>query len=389
MQWRSSVVLLLLGISGHCFAASADTGATLSYEQAEDRAAFVISLRKARQGDSEAQWQVGHAYAHLGEDARALPMLVAAAASGHVAAASLAGSFFEDGRGGRKRVDEALRWYRVAAEKGEPSAMAALARLLPPGDSESLEFGRRAAEAGNADGQYQWGLLLADKGTPGDLEAAFGWLHKAASQGHVGAQVAVANHLLDGRGVRADAKSAISWLEGAAKARDPVANFLFGQMHLAGDKPDPDAARQFLKVAAMHGHREAQYLLGQLLSLLTASEQRREAVIWLEKAQHAGHVAAANRLGEILREDVGDPQHLARARELFSLAAERGSRDAMYNLALMNNVGLGGPRDTSAALKWFSRAADANHEKAIEVLEDLLGSSIKTSSLGMKGFWQR
>ena len=90
-----------------------------------------------------------------------------------------------------------------------------------------------------------------------------------------------------------------------------------------------------------------------------------------------------------MREDVGDPQHVARARELFSLDAERGNRDAMYNLALMDNLGLGGPRDTANALKWFSRAADANHEKAIEVLEDLLGSSIKTSSLGMKGFWQR
>ena len=388
-RWRNALVLLLLGISGHCFAASTGMEAALSYEQAEDRAAFVASLRKARQGDTEAQWQVARAYAHLGEDARALPMLLAAAAGGHMWAASLAGSFFEDGRGGARSLDDALRWYRVAADQGEPSALAALARLLSSTDPISFEYGRRAAEAGNADGQYQLGLLTAAKGTPRDLEEAFGWLHKAARQGHVGAQVVVAMHLLEGHGVKADAKSARTWLEGAAKARDPVANFLLGQMHLAGDKPDSDAARPFLKVAAMAGHREAQYRFGQLLSQLTPQEQRREAVIWLERAQHAGHLAAANRLGELLREDVGDPQQLARAREFFSVAAERGNRDAMYNLALMDNLGLGGPRDTANALKWFSRAADANHEKAIEVLEDLLGSSIKTSSLGMKGFWQR
>ncbi len=389
MRWRNTMVLLLLGISGHGFAASGGTSSTLSYEQAEDRAAFVALLRAARQGDAEAQWQVGRAYAHLGEHARALPMLVAAATSGHIAAACLAGSFFEDGRGGSRSLDEALRWYRVAAEQGDPSAMAALARLLPEGDPESLELGRRAAEAGNADGQYQWGLRFAGKISPHDLGVAFGWFHKAARQGHVGAQVAVAIHLLEGRGIEADPKSALAWLEGAAKSGDPVANFLLGQVHLAGDKPDSEAARPFLKVAAMAGHREARYLFGQLLSRSKVQEQRREAAIWLERAQQAGHVASANRLGELLQEDVGEPRQLTRARELFFLAAESGNRDAMYNLALMDNAGLAGPRDTSNALKWFSRAAEANHEKAIEVLEDLLGSSIKTSSLGMKGFWQR
>jgi TPR repeat protein len=40
------------------------------------------------------------------------------------------------------------------------------------------------------------------------------------------------------------------------------------------------------------------------------------------------------------------------------------------------------------ALKWYTRAAEEGHEKALEMVADLLDSSLKTSVLGLKGFWQ-
>jgi TPR repeat protein len=54
----------------------------------------------------------------------------------------------------------------------------------------------------------------------------------------------------------------------------------------------------------------------------------------------------------------------------------------------MQNEGLGGARDTEKALRWYARAADEGHEKASEVVGSLLSDSVKTSSLGLKGFWQ-
>jgi TPR repeat protein len=77
-----------------------------------------------------------------------------------------------------------------------------------------------------------------------------------------------------------------------------------------------------------------------------------------------------------------------RARELFLQAAEKGNIDAMYNFAEMQHAGVGGERDTFEALKWYGRAADGKHERATKVVEALLGSALKTSSLGLKGFWQ-
>ncbi len=381
--------LVLLGIGKPGAAAGESTIAALGYEQTEDRAAFVATLRKARQGDADAQWQAALTYARLAEDARALPLLLAAAASGHAPAASLAASFLEDGRGTERNLDEALRWYRQAARDGDPAAKAALARLLPADDPDRLTHMRSAAEAGTADGQYQLGLHLAVKGPTPNLGESFEWLSRAASQGHVGAMLAVASQLIEGKGVRADRAAALRWLERAAKSADPVANYLLGRERLRAEPPDPQGARAPLQVAASAGHREAQYLYGDLLAQAKSAEDQREAQPWLEKAQRQDHVAAANRLGELLRQNVGDAQQLTRARSLFSWAAERGNVDAMYNLAQMQNQGLGGERNSMDALKWFSRAAEAEHEKATEVLEDLLGSTIKSSSLGLKGFWQR
>lgn len=366
---------------------SVAAGELLAPEQAEDRAAFVLTLRKARQGDVDAQWQAGLTYARLAEDTRALPLLLAAAASGHAPAASLAGSFLEDGRGEKRNLEDALRWYRQAANDGEPAAQAALARLLPADAPARLAYMRSAADSGNADGQYLLGLQL---GTNGASQAeGFEWLSRAATQGHLGAMLAAASQLADGRGVRADRAAARRWLERAAKSGDPVANFLLGQTRLRAEPADADGARAPLRVAASAGHREAQYLYGELLARGKAPDEQREARLWLEKAQAQDHAAATNRLGELLRQDVADAQQLARARALFLQAAEQGNVDAMYNFADMQNVGLGGERDSMAALKWFNRAAEEKHEKAIEVLESLLGSTIKTSSLGLKGFWQR
>jgi TPR repeat protein len=387
-SWAAALIFLLLCTPG--LSPAADTVVSgLTPEQAEDRAAFVVTLRKARQGDVEAQWQAGLAYARLGEDAKALPMITAAAASGHIAAASLTGTFHEDGRGTPRSRDEALRWYRQAADQGDAAALAALARLLPAGKPEWMSYVRRSANAGNADGQYQLGQYLATPGTSQDLAESGEWFKKAAIQGHVGAQVASALQLLDRRSEKADRKAGIVFLKNAAAIKDPVASFLLGRELLQAEKANPDAARGLLRAAAIAGHREAQYLYGGLLAESKTEADRRAATEWLDKAQQAGHVASMNRLGELLRDHVADQQQLAKARELFLRAAEQGNTDAMYNLALMQNHGQGGARDTFTALKWFSRAADENHEKAAEVLETLMGSTLKTSSLGLKGFWQQ
>lgn len=383
---------MLLGLAAGKVLAAEPVAVALTYEQTEDRANFIEQVRKARQGETESQWQVGSTYAKLGDPARALSMLQSAAEAGHPRAAALLGWLHESGRGTEKNIKEAKRWYRLAGERGQADAVAALGRLTlqePAARDKAWQLLREAARLEDPNGQYYLGWLLAqpDSESRDDVQA-YAWFKKAARQGHVGAQVAVAMHLLSGRGVAGDSRAAAEWLERAAAKQDPVAHYLLGRLSENAGQAGLDKARRSFRVAAIAGHREAQFALATLLAKSVAKVDRKEAAEWFAKAHEAGHKAAANRLGELYLEGAGDLPQPDLARSIFRQAAEAGDANAMYNLALMQNQGLGGPRYTGKALEWYARAAEEGHEKAIEVVASLLNSSVKTSDLGLKGFWQ-
>ncbi len=391
MKRRTTLALasgLLIVLSSLVVRAGETQASSLSYEQSQDRAQFILLLRKARQGDADAQWVAAATYLRLGEAGVALPLLSSAAAAGNVLAMSQLGVLHEEGRGVDKNHEKALDWYRKAAEKGDPASMAALARLLPRSDPQAKTLLRQSASAGDADAQYALGLELAGRGEERLWAESHEWMLKSARQGHVGAQIVVGQQLLEGKVVKSDIAQGVDWLARAARSGNPVANFLIGRSYLARGEASGEAARKHLLVAAEAGHREAQYLVGKMLADSKIKEDKRKAAVWLENAWSAGHIAAANRLGELLREPVEGLQQAIRARELFLQAAEKGNTDAMYNFAEMQHAGVGGEKDTFEALKWYGRAADGKHERAMEVVESLLGSTLKTSSLGLKGFWQ-
>jgi TPR repeat protein len=385
---------ILLGLAAAPAAAAEPATTTLTKEQTEDRSNFIGQVRKARLGDAEAQWYVGSTYVKLGDPTHALPVLSSAAAAGHPRAATLAGWLHEEGRGTEKNLEEAKSWYRIAAERGEAEAMAALGRLLLQGKgTDTREAARKlfqqAAQLENPDGQYYLGWLLTEHaGGPHDDAQAYAWFLKAARQGHVGAQLAVATHLLTARGVTENRKEAGEWLMRAAKTQDPVAHYLLGRLREGTGATEHDRARSSFRIAAAAGHREAQFALATLLAKSAAETDKKEAVEWFATAAEGGHLAAANRLGELYWKGEGVLPQLDKARALFQRAAVAGEVNAMYNFAGMLSDGLGGPRDTDKALDWYARAADEGHEGASAVVGRLLNSSIKTSSLELKGFWQ-
>ena len=388
-----AVGCLLLAVAATPTVAAEPEKPALSYEQAEDKAGFIALVRKARKGDTESQWQVGQAYVRLGEPARALPVLQSAAATGHPRAAALVGALHEEAGGTAKNRDEAMRWYRLAAEQGQPEAMAAFGRLLlqdraPEARESAWQWLRQAARLNDRDGQYHLGWLLAQPGAAQDDAQACQLFVKAAEQGHVGAQVAAASCLLAGRGAARDRKAAADWLVRAAATQDPVANYLLGRMQEAADESARIEAQKSYRTAATAGHREAQFALATLLAKSRVEADRKEAADWFAKAHQAGHKAAANSLGQIYRDGAGVKQQTEKARGYFKLAADQDNANAMYNLAQMQNDGLGGARDIDQALKWYVRAAEKGHEEAAAVVDGLLNSSVKTSALGLKGFWQ-
>lgn len=81
----------------------------------------------------------------------------------------------------------AMPLLRGAADAGHAAAQAAIAEILAQSDSgaEAIEYFRKSATQGNADGQFGLGAMLAaGQNAPRNPAEARKWIELAAAQGH-------------------------------------------------------------------------------------------------------------------------------------------------------------------------------------------------------------
>ncbi|HEV2392713.1 MAG TPA: tetratricopeptide repeat protein [Verrucomicrobiae bacterium] len=123
----------------------------------------VYDQTRALQGDREAQYRLGQSYLK--------------------------------GEGASRSYPEAIKWFRQAAEHGQPGAQTALGLLyfqgdiVPRKDSEAIKWLRKAAQQGVALAQNQLGIMCAQgRGTTRNLDEAIDWFSRAARQEFPGAQ---------------------------------------------------------------------------------------------------------------------------------------------------------------------------------------------------------
>ncbi len=134
---------------------------------------------------------------------------------GDAEAQAIAGAMHERGIGTPVDLEAARRWYRRAAENGQPAAQFRLGVLLserPGGDeAEAARWYRAAAEAGIAQAAYNLAVLYeAGRGIEPDLEAAARF-YEAAFEGGI-ARAALNRGLLALRETPPDGAAAYRWL---------------------------------------------------------------------------------------------------------------------------------------------------------------------------------
>ncbi len=101
------------------------------------------------------------------------------------------GAAYRSGNGAQRNRDEAIRWFRRAAEAGHTKAMMSLGSALRYPDhwregaeAEALEWARKAAELGSSSGMISLGLAYQDgTGVPRDPQQAAAWFIKAVEAG--------------------------------------------------------------------------------------------------------------------------------------------------------------------------------------------------------------
>jgi TPR repeat protein len=116
--------------------------------------------------------------------------------------------------------NEAVKWYRKAAEQGNAVGQNNLGIMYSTGKgvdwdySEAINWYRKAAEQGYAVGQNNLGYMYhTGKGVDRDYSEAINWYRKAAEQGYGRSQAVLGLFYRDGLGVDEDHDEARKWLQ--------------------------------------------------------------------------------------------------------------------------------------------------------------------------------
>lgn len=183
----------------------------------------------AEAGDAEGAYQLAYHHFWYGpaeeeaEDERMMALLRGAAAQGHAEAMWLL--LRQEGRP-TQRDAGFVGLLRRAGEMGSAHAQRELGVLYATGDwaggldeAEAARWYRLAAGQGDAESQYDLGLmLLLGEGGRKDAEEGLEWLERAGTQGHGAAMRVLADCYGDGQlGAAEDAGKAAVWRERLAE----------------------------------------------------------------------------------------------------------------------------------------------------------------------------
>ena len=231
--------------------------------------------------------------------------LRAAAESGNATAQNRLGLCYNEGKGVTKNIEEAARWYRMAAEHGYIAAQWNLGFLFFENNNymEAIPWLRKAAEQGHRYAQYYLGLCYdGGYGVSQNQNEAVKWYRKAAEQRVIFAQMALGDCYEEGKGVPQDYNEAATWYHMAAEQGNPIAQTRLGIYYCQGQGVREDkveAVRWFYK-AADQEDSGAQYWLGICYRFgLGVNMDINEAVKWYRKAANQGAEEAKQALREL------------------------------------------------------------------------------------------
>lgn len=184
-----------------------------------------------------------------------------AADLGNLRARTNIGEMFQLGWSVQPNLDEAVLWYRLAAQNGWPNALDTLANLYRKGKdaegkgleqnlTEAIRLYRVAAELKSSNAMNNLGQLYLS-GDLGEANVAEGvrWLTEAADQGNRFAPYNLARTYRDGKLVKRDYALALTLFERSADLGFAPARIAIGRMYLDGQgvkKNKAEAAFQFV-----------------------------------------------------------------------------------------------------------------------------------------------
>lgn len=304
-------------------------------------------LKASEYGDSaEAQCQIGEYYYNVfqGEE-----------------------GYEDDSLSQEQCLDEAIKYYKKAAEKGNQHAEYKLFEVFfDKGESEkAFKLLEQSARSGNAESQNMMGTCKSFErfGMEINEEEAVKWYRMAADQGYAEAQCNLAFCYKKGIGVEEDEQEAYKWYKIAAEQGYPDGQDELGTCYELGIgvKENPAEAYKWYRKAAEQGYAEAQCDVGDCYKDGIGVEvDFYKTIEWYKKALEQGLARAQCYMGYCYENGDGVEQNIDIAYGLYEKAANQGYSQAMYRLGLCYEYGKGTEIDKGKAYAYYRVAADAD-----------------------------
>jgi len=260
------------------------------------------------------------------------------------------GMMFEDGQGVSQDFNEAIRWYRLAADQGLTKAQEKLNFLLKSKSQGNLQSSSIDSKSNyvnvtsdeirddsSVSRRFHTALSAFNKK---EFDTAYQLFFELADKGIAEAQINLGMMFENGQGVPQDYGKAVRWYRHAADQGLIKAQYNLGLMYAYGKGVDKDPI---------------------------------EAIKWYRLAVDQGLIQAQTALGLMYKKGDGVTQDFKEAAKLYQLAAEQGDPDAQYQLGLMYSNGEGISQDYKEAAKWFQLAVEQGNMLAQGELDGLPG----------------
>ncbi|MEM6864682.1 MAG: serine/threonine-protein kinase [Bacteroidota bacterium] len=283
------------------------------------------------------------------------------------------GVIYYSGLGIPSDIKLAKKWFIKAADKGYANSQYMAGKILEYGETgetpnipEAIKYYELASEQNQISALYNLGRIYYDgKGKNKDRALAKKFFTKSAAQDHV-----AANYML---GVMAEKGIAgtIDYLEAEKRYLIAAKNgYLNAQRNLAdlyydrklGKNKEIKATPWYVK-AAEQGDLHSQY---RAALIYYNGQYYYAARKWFNKASEQEHASAQRFLGYMYDKGLGGPKDLKKAFEMYRRSAENGDRVSMYNLASCYYRGDGTTKNTFLAKSWFQKSCSARYQKACD-----------------------
>ncbi len=332
--------------------------------------------RAAKVGYAVAQWLFGsfllHSIHRDKNEEEAVKWFRLAAEQGNPDGQFSLGWCYKNGTGVSNDEREAVKWFRLAAEQGNPTGQICLGACYQNGtgvskdEHEAAKWYRLVAEHGNPYGQnnlgfcYQYGICV-----PKDEREAVKWYRLAAEQGNPYGQNNLGFCYQYGICVPKDEREAVKWYRLSAEQGNPNGQVNLGLCYQNGIcvPKDEHEAVKWYRLAAEQGNPNGQVNLGLCYQTGTGlTKDEHEAVKWYRLAAEQGNPDGQHNLGWCYAKGISVPQDEREAVKWYRLAAEQGSLFGQYILGSCYENGTGVSKDEREAVKWYRLAAEQGYE---------------------------